>query len=321
MAIIGISGKIGSGKSTIGKIIQYLIATTECVNDSKDWEENYEKEHNFKLNSKESLNHFIETFDDDVLSNWKIKAFAGKLKQIVSILTGISVEDLEKQEVKNRVLGKEWWYYELEYKNNLMEKWVRPINKRFITENEVKQEASKEPLMSNCCKAVLIKPTVRQLLQIIGTDLLRDMLHPNVHINALFSDYKDKDYKGIGNGEYHDPNYPNWIITDMRFPNEMKAVQDRNGITIRVNRPFIEQVANDVNKNLQKEFNTNDTLITSEHLDKETIKDLESYKNKNEHESETALDSADFDYVVENNKDIEHLIKEVKEILIVEGII
>ena len=32
------------------------------------------------------------------------------------------------------------------------------------------------------------------------------------------------------------PEYPNWIITDCRFPNEAKAIKDRDGISIRVNR-------------------------------------------------------------------------------------
>lgn len=70
--------------------------------------------------------------------------------------------------------------------------------------------------------------------------------------------------------------YPNWIITDMRFPNELQAVKDRGGITIRVNRPG---------------------LVESNHL------------------SETILDSATFDFVINNDKDIKHLINEVRKIL------
>ena len=30
--------------------------------------------------------------------------------------------------------------------------------------------------------------------------------------------------------------YPNWIITDVRFPNEADAIKGRGGIIIRVNR-------------------------------------------------------------------------------------
>ena len=40
-----------------------------------------------------------------------------------------------------------------------------------------------------------------------------------------------------------------------------------------------------------------------------------------EHISETALDNAEFDYVIDNNGTIEELIKQVKKILIKEKII
>jgi hypothetical protein len=68
-----------------------------------------------------------------------------------------------------------------------------------------------------------------------------------------------------------------WLITDIRFPNEYESVKDRNGIVIKV------------------------------------VRDIEIPKH--EHESETALDSYRFDYVINNNKDINHLISEVETLL------
>ena len=88
--IIGISGKMQSGKNTVASIIQYLIYKDKVKNGSL------------------SLDAFLNnTFIGDSYSGFIQKSFAAKLKQIVSILTGIPVEDLEKQEVKNRVLGEE----------------------------------------------------------------------------------------------------------------------------------------------------------------------------------------------------------------------
>ena len=69
----------------------------------------------------------------------------------------------------------------------------------------------------------------------------------------------------------------------MRFLNEMEAVKKREGITIRVNR------------NLEE--------------------------SKDQDESETELDNAEFDYVIENNGTIEELIEKVREILIKEKLI
>lgn len=71
--------------------------------------------------------------------------------------------------------------------------------------------------------------TVRELLQKLGTDAIRDNLHEDAWVNALFVDYHQTD---------------KWIITDMRFPNEFEAVKQFGGITIRLNRPGVAPVNN-----------------------------------------------------------------------------
>jgi hypothetical protein len=68
-----------------------------------------------------------------------------------------------------------------------------------------------------------------------------------------------------------------WIITDCRFHNEAFAVRDRGGIIIRVNRPGNGPV--------------------------------------NNHISETAIDGFDFNYVINNDGDIEDLRTKVKDLL------
>ena len=69
--IIGINGKIGSGKDTIGEIIQGLCLTNKG-----------------------------QVFE--------IKKFAGKLKLIGSILCGTPVENFEDQEFKKQPMSLEW---------------------------------------------------------------------------------------------------------------------------------------------------------------------------------------------------------------------
>jgi len=81
--LIGISGKKQSGKNLVANIASYLIA-------------------------KQQLNiHPQEEFRKDIFyteSSWQQKGFAGPLKQVLSILTGIPVENFEKEEVKNMSL-------------------------------------------------------------------------------------------------------------------------------------------------------------------------------------------------------------------------
>lgn len=69
--------------------------------------------------------------------------------------------------------------------------------------------------------------TVRDLLQRLGTDAIRDNLHEDAWVNALFNDYHQSD---------------KWIITDMRFPNEYEAVKKFGGITVRLNRSGIKPI-------------------------------------------------------------------------------
>ena len=265
--LIGISGKAGSGKDLIARMIQHRCA--EYI--SKDGTLVYD------FDPSVTYNHW---------SSWKIKKYASKLKQIVSILTGIPIADLEKEEVKNSTLPSEWNTFE----------WL----------GDVKYDTAGNKLM-----------TVRKLLQIIGTEAMRNNVHENVWVNALFSEYInssvvnkesgfvwDFDHKeAIGQGPYTNncmeckslfrgykrqylcascasiERYPKWIITDVRFLNEAKAVLDRGGILLRVNRPGNMNPAG-------------------------------------EHPSETSLDDYKlFNHVIENEGTIEELYAKVTEFL------
>lgn len=240
--IIGINGKIGSGKDTIGEIIQFLT--------NKD------------PHTK------VTTFSKGLSWSWgsdfEIKKFAGKLKTIASILTSIPVEKFEDQEFKKVVLGEEWGTVRHNPLNN-----IEPFAKFKFNE-----------LMS-----------VRELLQKLGTEAMRDGLHTNVWVNALFADYKAMPNKTMDESFMEQfvtgssaisYTYPNWIITDMRFENELEAVVNKGGITIKVIRPG--------------------TL-------------------EGTHPSEVALDGFIMHYEIINDGTLEDLVEKVREILIKEKLI
>jgi len=241
MSIIGINGRIGSGKDTIGNIIQYLTSEYKDKYEYSDWTDR------------------VENYGSKTYSPWEIKKFAGKLKQIASLLTGIPIEDFEDQEFKKSYLGSEWGTVQ-----------QVPLN-------------SIPPFADMQFNSLM---SVREFLQKLGTDAVRNGLHENAWVNALFADYR-----GPKMSEY---NPSNWIITDMRFPNEMEAVAERKGITIRVVRSFNHKMGS-------KETGTLDLTPL--------------------HPSETALDDAKFDYEIINDGSIEDLIEKVKQILITEKII
>ena len=82
MALIGISGKISSGKDTVGKIIRILTASPHFTN--------------------EAVVDFLKR--DLYESNWKIRKFADKLKDIVCILLGCTREHSRSIFLKYKIM-------------------------------------------------------------------------------------------------------------------------------------------------------------------------------------------------------------------------
>lgn len=238
--IIGISGKIKSGKDAIGKIIQMLAQG---------------------INSNTQITEYVNE-TDITDSDWEIKKFADKLKDIVCLLINCTREELEDRDFKEKELGEEWWYYTDSLFNST------------DSEQNLYSYSKYHRQLKNDLNFYIIKLTPREILQLLGTEAGREIIHPNIWVNALFSKYTESS---------------NWIITDVRFPNEIQAIKDRGGIVIRVER---------------------DDLLRLGYLD------------KNAHTSETALDNyKDWDYTIKNNDTIEELINKINKTKIWEDII
>lgn len=282
--IIGISGKINSGKDLIGEIILYL--TDKYYHSKVGKEASFE---NWKTSNIHSSGYNIShkaMYEVNNTSHFKIKKFANKLKDIVCLLIGCTREQLEDESFKSKELGEEWWKFKVtvsSYKVNSTTIYYRDY---LDYKDSYGENAEKYPTIPGTQKAEIVKMTPRLLLQLLGTDCGRQIIHPNIWVNGLMSDYKEYNYAESISGTSEVKKlykYPNWIITDMRFPNELEAVKKRGGITIRVNRDYVLSGGPE--------------------------------NPKDQHESETALDNAEFDYVIDNNKDILYLISEVRKIL------
>jgi hypothetical protein len=114
--------------------------------------------------------------------DYEIVKFGYAVKQIASIILNVPVERFEDEDFKKAWLGEEW------------ENHVLPFEEPY---------------------------TVRILLQRIGTEAGRYMLHPDIWVNNLFNKFANHSY---------------WIITDLRFPNEFEAIKKRGGYTIKIVR-------------------------------------------------------------------------------------
>lgn len=105
---------------------------------------------------------------------------------------------------------------------------------------------------------------IRRLIQTLGTDCGRNMIGNNVWVDATF--------KGMNAGHIVD-----YAIQDVRFPNEAKAIKDRGGKVIRINKPGVGPY--------------------------------------NNHESEIALDDWHFDTYIQNEGSIEDLHGQVNHVV------
>lgn len=241
--LIGISGKIGSGKDTVGQYLQYLYSAK------------------YPRHTFEEFQKYPSWINEN---DWQIKKYADKLKEIVCLLIGCTRAQLEDINFKNQELGEEWWYY------------FDPVDMLTLRPYKEWQNVFEDRF--------LVKLTPRLLLQLLGTECGREIIHPNIWCNALFSDYKPINTRVHGiylneRGNIAVPSeliYPNWIITDVRFPNEADAILERGGKLIRLTRTteVPEEIAN--------------------------------------HPSETALDNYNkFDYIIDNRGSIEDLYEQL----------
>lgn len=295
--LIGISGKAGSGKNTVASIIQYLI-----------WHS--------KIESKERAlaNYSIKGFLTNrslsyTMSGWEQKQLAGKVKEILCLLTGCSMENLENEEFKQSFMSKEWNRWKPKGKIQERECHTTAF---YATKLEALKESNK--YFETDIDATEESITYRFGLQLIGTDLFRNKFHPNTWTTALFADYNDfnvykhntiPDIENLDKGKLI-TKQSQWLISDVRFPNEIKAIKDRNGILIKVNRSKL-------NRNRFGPVHKIEEGVTQQ----ATMLDF-----SDEHESETALDEfKGWDYTIDNNGSIEDLIEKVRKILIKEKLI
>jgi len=238
MSIIGISGYAKSGKDTVGKIVQYLTSEIRYP----DY---------FTL--EEILEHIPN--HATIHNQWVIKKWAGKLKVVASLLSGIPISKFEDQDFKQGPMPNCWSKWK--YNGKVGGTNVQPI---FGNDPQI------EPM------------SVRDFLQRLGTEAMRNGLHEDTWVNALMADYHEEEVVDRLASDISRVHLPcKWVITDTRFPNEAIAIKNKGGIIIRINRPGVEAV--------------------------------------NNHPSETSLDNWDFDHVINNDRDIEYLIDQMQEIM------
>lgn len=234
--IIGITGRKGSGKNLVAKILQAMDA-------------------GYKPSKIEEL--LLATPYTDRLhleeTNWTVQAFARKVKEVVGALSGDTVEDIDRKKT---------------------ELYPIPLGGKEVT--------------------------YRGACQYIGTDLFRKD-NPNVWTDALMVEYDQQ-------MEKNDPIYePNWIITDVRFPNEVQKIRERGGTVIKVERfTHVSEL------HYTKIIPERQMYLFPNH--KGSIETHEYYIDADKedfHESEMNIDYLNSDYTIYNKFSLKELIHSV----------
>lgn len=185
------------------------------------------------------------------------RRFADKLKDMVCMLLNCSREQLEDREFKEKELGEEWWVIKL-------------------PSSEIIPYLGDYPPFYK--KYDVIKLTPRLLLQLLGTECGRKIIHPDIWVSATFADYQPNGAPYNSLGDVFDDlklcpsetKMPNWIISDVRFPNEAKAIKDKGGILIRVTRPGFEDTGQHLSEIALDSYDNFDHIIINDG----TIEDL-----------------------------------------------
>lgn len=305
--LFSLSGRMGSGKDTVFKIIQGLSIGDDAL-DYYGYQSRLEFTRAWVSDRKGMMpSRYNKMFEN--------KKFSEKLKLFICSITGKSMSDIEDPVIKELPLGPDWEvYYLSHYKlsTNTSNGRISPI---FSSYNEALRFEADFKLTNGVISdegisIVKEELTLRRLMQLVGTEGSRELITPKIWINGLFADYNDKS---------------NWIITDNRFINEAEEVTKRGGLTIRINREMRtssewQSIYSKVDildpdgwnrSDFEKSWNE---LISRDEFINRVCKSTCRYKSNlpfEFHVSETELDNYKFDIVIDNSGDLNQLIDQV----------
>jgi hypothetical protein len=248
--ILGLSGRKQAGKNTLGnfvlglQLLKYGIIHDGFEVDERglfitDLEGDKAYEGVLDLNRQtEVMFKFIEYIAPLV----KFYSFADELKRIAISLFGLTYEQCYGREEDKNSLTKIRWE---DFANNIRIKYSKDEKVEYVEDRKEFGGAERTASKKKLPRSGLM--TAREFLQVYGTDICR-AIYDNCWVDATTRSIKEDNTQFA-------------IITDVRFPNEVKGIEDVGGNVVRLTRQI---------------------------TDKDT------------HLSETALDNYKFKYVIDN---------------------
>lgn len=258
--IIAVAGPKGIGKTSLCKYLQYLHELNRGNLVMQNGQRLAAHDHVFQFSETGRTQVFAKKGDSSDLAiisdepDSGIFSFASKVKQISVEVLGLEADGVFGSELNKNLITN--------YKWENMPLWVRWINSqsRFIASekstyakdlNEVSSIKSEEDLF-NFCTLVGGKPfglrtgnmTNREVMQVLGTDIFRNMFDKNVWVKCAIEEIKRSKFSLC-------------LIDDMRFDTEAKAVLSSGGYIINL---FKEKSSSDIH---ESEKGLSDQLVNS----------------------------------------------------------
>lgn len=190
-----------------------------------------------KRSGKGLMSNAIVEYNNDINQQTKILTIASYLKELCCALLGITHEMLT-----------EWKDNGYTFSTKPNDRWFNIINKKTQIPIEIIKNKIADVEFTN----------IRQMLQVIGTDLIRNY-NPNWHVECLIADIQDY------------LKFYNVVIDDVRFPNEKEAIEKIGGQVFFIIRPNYFDVSNHISETSLKWQNFKEDRVIINDLSKESM--------------------------------------------------
>lgn len=289
--LFGVSGRIASGKDEVTRMLRFILD-----------------------NPNSSYSDYNSS--SQVEFSYEIRKFADKLKDFICLLINCTREQLEDREFKEKpIYGFE--RIKVTIKTHCGDKILYFPSYASITRETL--PGGKLYNVSFKASANFDNISPRKLMQIFGSEAGRDLVCSDFWAKSLFMDYTPKikengfsrvvkNSEGIPIDFQYEVEFPKWIISDLRYPNdEGDIIKTHNGITIGVKRKFI--LSHPSYSHLINEMCPYEIPNSLNYEDPELFETLTF-------ESEEVMGDLSWcDFVIENNGTLEELFDKVKKIV------
>lgn len=208
-------------------------------------------------------NTVADIFVNQIDTSFTTVSFASKVKEIVSVLTGLSLFELEDRKIKVTPLTGQFKGYTprtliIKIAESMKDSFGKDVWSRALMETYDNFQGS---LIHSY---VPVKNGYIDITERMGKiTAVTHLYHKTIPFSIIDNRIKlevDLDIEAVA-VSYYESIRPNFIITDLRFNEEAEAVKERGGLIVKVNRFDLEIETEIKDYPFDAEINNNGTIV------------------------------------------------------------